>query len=146
MFMSAFCPAAFPCALDAENAQGQLDQLGPQGLSGQTFTVVGYGATQVIGGANGGGQPQPDLSSGGTRKVAHETFLSLAPALLRLGEQLDGSPCTLDSGAPSLLGESNVIAGVTILGTGQRDGTPQTDMRVDTPSARAFLGQYVTLP
>jgi hypothetical protein len=123
---------------------GLLDALGPQGLSGQTFTVVGYGATAYL--PNGGGPPQPDLNSGGTRKVAHETFLSFTSDWLRLGEHLDGSPCTLDSGAPSLLGASNVIAGITIRGTGQCDGTPQWDIRVDTPAARAFLGQYVTLP
>ena len=41
-----------------------------------------------------------------------------------------------------LFAGSNVLAGITIGG----DGPVLFDQRVDTAAARAFLGQYVTLP
>jgi hypothetical protein len=134
-------PASLPTA-------GMLDQLGPQRLSSQTFTVIGYGLSSFSGGANGGGQPQPDKTSGGTRKNALESFLSLDPAWLRLEDHQDGQPCLGDSGAPSLLGSTSVVAGIQISDFGQCDvtSTPQWNMRLDTPSHRAFLAQYVTLP
>jgi hypothetical protein len=54
-----------------------------------------------------------------------------------------------DSGSPSLLGTSNVVSGITIAEASLSGGQCHTqpwDIRVDTPSARAFLGHYVTLP
>jgi hypothetical protein len=134
-------PASLPTA-------GMFDQLGPQGLSGQDFTLVGYGVSSFTGGANGGGRPQPDKSSGGTRKNALESFLSLDSAWLRFGDHQDGQPCLGDSGAPNLLGNSSVVAGILISEFGQCDvaSAPQWDMRLDSPNHRAFLGQYVTLP
>jgi hypothetical protein len=134
-------PASLPSA-------GMLDRLGPQGLSGQTFTLVGYGVSRVTGGSNGGGRPQPDKTSGGTRKDALQSFQSLDPAWLRLGDHQDGQPCLGDSGAPSLLGNSSLVAGILINEFGQCDvaSAPQWDMRLDTANHRAFLGQYVALP
>ncbi len=134
-------PASLPTA-------GLFDEIGPQGLADQIFTVVGYGTTRFEGGGNGGGRPHPDLSSGGTRKNAQETFLSLTPAWLRLGVDEDGQPCVGDSGGPSLLENSSVVAGITVAAAGQCDvpSAPQADMRLDTPAHRAFLGQYVALP
>jgi hypothetical protein len=134
-------PASLPTA-------GMLDQLGPQGLSGQTFTLVGYGLSSFTGGPNGGGQPQPDKSSGGTRKNAVQSFQSLDPAWLRLGDHQDGEPCLGDSGAPSLLGNTTLVAGILINEFGQCNmpSAPQWDMRLDTPNHRAFLAQYVALP
>jgi hypothetical protein len=53
------------------------------------------------------------------------------------------------SGASSLIGTSNVDAGIFIgslsLSGGQCESAAW-DQRLDTPSARAFLTQYVTLP
>ena len=127
--------------------EGLLDVLGPQGLRDTRFNVVGYGVSRSLGGSNGGGKPRPDFTSGGTRKVAQQTFMSLTSAWLRLQQHEDGQFCIGDSGSPSLLGESDVIAGIsiTIAAFGQCENAA-TDQRVDTPSARAFLGQYVTLP
>jgi len=50
---------------------------------------------------------------------------------------------------PNFLGagaaETNIIAGTTITGDTPCRST-NVDYRLDTASARAFLGQYVTLP
>ena len=105
-----------------------LDELGRQELGETMFHVVGYG-----------------VPSNGTRKVAQQRFLSLTPEWVRLGLHENGATCAGDSGSPSLVGDSDVIGGITI---GGPSGCKNVvwDMRVDTPSARAFLGQYVTLP
>jgi hypothetical protein len=132
-------PASLPTA-------GLLDALGPQNLPGTTFDVVGYGATQLLGGANGGGPPGWDPTSGGIRKIAQQTFLSLAPGVLRVQEHGNGQICVGDSGAPSLFAGSNVIAGITSSFVGGLCQNAAGDERVDTPSSRAFLGHYVTLP
>ena len=128
-------PAVLPSA-------GLLDQLGPQGLRNQPFTEVGYGVSRLI---TGGGPPDIDRSSAGTRRVASEAFDSLAPAILRLSVTNDGKPCTGDSGAPQFLGTSNTIAAVDF--TGDHACTAMVGgYRLDTPAARAFLANYVTLP
>jgi hypothetical protein len=135
-------PASLPSA-------GLLDRLGPAMLSRDRFDVVGYGISRNLGGSSGGGRSHPDLSSTGTRKVAHQTFLSLTSAWLRLRMNDGAEVCLGDSGSPSLFGGSNLVAGITIgqssLSGGQCLSQPR-DMRVDTPAARAFLGQYVALP
>jgi hypothetical protein len=137
-------PGITPASLPT---QGLLDALGPEGSHGQTFNTVGYGISRFTGGSDGRGKPQPDFTSGGTRKVAQETFMSLTPGWLRLQQHQDGQICIGDSGSPSLLGDSNVITGIVIAGGPcTLGGSGQWDMRVDTPSARAFLGQYVALP
>jgi hypothetical protein len=139
-------PGIIPAALPTE---GLLDRLGPQGLTGASFDVVGYGVSGYVGGSNGGGSQNPDFASTGTRRLAHESFASLAPAWLRL--RMDGSAdtCNGDSGAPTIFRSSNVVAGITAIAWsisgGQCESGPW-DQRMDTPSARAFLGQYVALP
>jgi V8-like Glu-specific endopeptidase len=127
---------------------GQLDRLGAPGLNGASINVVAYGISRYLTGQNGGPQ-RPDFSSAGTRRIARETFTSLTPAWLRLRMNDGAEICTGDSGSPSLLGDSNVVAGITVgevsLSGGKCVSQPW-DTRLDTPSSRAFLGQYVTLP
>ncbi len=57
--------------------------------------------------------------------------------------------CYGDSGGPDFLGagttETNIVAGTTITGDYVCRAT-NVDYRLDTPSARAFLGQFVRLP
>jgi hypothetical protein len=57
----------------------------------------------------------------------------------------NGGTCYGDSGGPNFLGTTQVIAAITITGDSVCRST-NVDYRLDTPSARAFLGQYVTLP
>jgi hypothetical protein len=61
----------------------------------------------------------------------------------------DGGTCYGDSGGPNCLGagatETNIVAATTITGDFMCCAT-NVDYRLDTPSARGFLGQYVTLP
>jgi hypothetical protein len=59
-------PGITPAMLPSEEL---LDTLGPQGLQDEVFPVVGYGISNLLGGANGGGSPRPDRSSAGTRKT-----------------------------------------------------------------------------
>jgi hypothetical protein len=130
-------PAALP-------KEGLLDQLaaGP-GLKGQKFTAVGYGANEPT---LGGGPPSFEYLA--IRQYATSTFSALNPAWLRLSQNDatgNGGGCYGDSGGPNFLGDSNTIASTTITGDAMCLAANVT-YRLDTPSARAFLGQYVSLP
>jgi hypothetical protein len=118
---------------------GLLGQLGPQGLKDQTFLQVGYGVSALI----GGGHSQPDPSSAGTRRVATETFNALTPTTLYLSTINDGKPCTGDSGSPQFLGSTIVAEGIY---GDSACAALVAGYRLDTPSARAFLAHYVSLP
>jgi hypothetical protein len=56
----------------------------------------------------------------------------------------DGGTCYGDSGGLNFLGTTNVVAAITITGDAICRAT-NVVYRLDTESARAFLGQYVTL-
>jgi hypothetical protein len=57
----------------------------------------------------------------------------------------NGGTCYGDSGGPNFLGSTDIIAAITITGDAVCRST-NVVYRLDTESARAFLGQYVTLP
>jgi len=61
----------------------------------------------------------------------------------------DGGTCYGDSGGPNFLGagatETNTLAATTITGDFMCRAT-NVVYRLDTESARSFLGQYVDLP
>lgn len=57
----------------------------------------------------------------------------------------DGSPCVGDSGAPYLLGSSNLSVGVESFEEG-RCNAISGGSRLDTRAARGFLDDYLTLP
>ncbi len=57
----------------------------------------------------------------------------------------DGGTCYGDSGGPNFLGSTTIVAAVTITGDAVCRAT-NVDYRLDTASARAFLGQFVILP
>jgi len=128
-------PAALPTA-------GALDQLGAHGV---VFPTVGYGITQLLGGSSGGGPPDIDRDSAGTRMLAGQSFFSLTNAWLRLSMLDGGRSCTGDSGSPSFLGDTNLVVAIGI-GGDFACAAMNAALRLDTPSARAFLGQFVELP
>jgi V8-like Glu-specific endopeptidase len=118
------------------------------GLSGdQQFTSVGYGAQAVTNGPGGKTYHYADI-----RYVSSGTLNSITPTWLRISQNPatgNGGTCYGDSGGPNFLGagsgETNIVAGTTISGDTPCRST-NVDYRLDTASARAFLGQYVTLP
>ena len=137
-------PASLPSA-------GLLDQLANDGtLKGQRFTVVGYGDTERT---HEPGSGTPVRPYDGARRYGVSSFSSLTPALLRLSQNPstgDGGACFVDSGGPNFLGagpsETNIIVSIGGLRGDLRCRAMNATYRLDTPSARAFLGQFVTLP
>jgi hypothetical protein len=121
-----------------------LDQLNAKnGLKGTKFVSVGYGATEPEqpGYAHCCGPP-------GTRKYGVETFRSLVGSILHLSQNAatgDSGGCYGDSGGPHFLGTSNVVVSVTMLGDMPCVSSDRS-YRIDTPSARSFLANFVTLP
>jgi Trypsin len=130
---------------------GLLDQLAAQNaLKDADFTNVGYGAT---GWAFGGGQPTlVDFSTNVVRRVSTSPFAALTQNVLKLQGQSEatdeGGICIGDSGSARYLnvGGTDVAVAIVSLGGGGRCGGNSSNYRLDTPSARAFLGQFVTLP
>jgi trypsin len=124
---------------------GMLDKMGPRGLRHQQFTAVGYGDIQPS-----IGHGPPIFSGFGTRRVATSTFNALNKNWLRLSGNNatgNGGTCYGDSGGPNFLvvDDQEVIAGITVTGDTMCLAT-NVDLRLDTVSARSFLGQYVSLP
>ena len=114
---------------------------------GQGFTSVGYGAQSVT--IDHG----PTFHYADTRFVATSNkLLATNKAWLRISMNPvlgNGGTCYGDSGGPNFLGagatETDVVAATTITGDFMCRSTNVT-YRLDTASARAFLGQFVTLP
>jgi secreted trypsin-like serine protease len=125
-------PAALPKA-------GSLSNLSAT----QQFTSVGYGAYQVTNGPGGHRYLYNDV-----RGVATGTLNATNPAWLRISMNPstgNGGTCYGDSGGPNFLGTTGVVAATTITGDAICRST-NVVYRLDTASARAFLGQFVTLP
>jgi secreted trypsin-like serine protease len=119
--------------------------LGATNLRDQQFTAVGYGTVRT--GKTGG--PNAFFFDS-TRRYALQSLLSLEPAWLNLSENPstdNGGTCFGDSGGPHFLGgvTSNLQVSITVTGDSSCRATDKT-YRLDTPSARGFLGHYVTLP
>ena len=139
--------------------EGRLDNVD----KGQEFTAVGYGGhpTRKKSG-------RPEIVYDDQREWAVSTFKSVNRANLRLWQNQDegyGGTCVGDSGGPNFFGaderasvgqhqgavesvtkhESDVIAGITITGDYWCRNT-SVNLRLDTKSARDFLGKYVILP
>jgi hypothetical protein len=114
------------------------------GLSGaQQFTSVGYGAYEVTNEPGGHQYLYNDV-----RMVATGTLNAINPSWLRISMNPatgNGGTCYGDSGGPNFLGTTGILAATTITGDAVCRSTNVT-YRLDTPSARAFLGQFVALP
>lgn len=133
-------PARLPSA-------GLLDQMKTAGtLTQQTqFTSVGYGDTEFVNGPGGQTTTHPQA-----RHFSVGAFNSLTAAFLHLGQNTgNGGTCNGDSGGPNFLGagasETSIIAGITVTGDTYCKST-NVDLRLDMPSARDFLDDYVALP
>jgi hypothetical protein len=129
---------------------GVLDQLAAQGgLKGQDFTNVGYGAT---GFAFGDGAPTLIDFFPAVRRTSTSPFMALEQNVLRLHGNTnatgEGGVCVGDSGSARYLhlDGTDVAVAIVSLGGDARCVANDASYRLDTPSARAFLGQFVTLP
>lgn len=125
-------PARLPAADSLSNLSGS-----------QQFTSVGYGAYEVTNEPGGHQYLYNDV-----RMFATGTLNSINPAWLRISMNPstgNGGTCYGDSGGPNFLGTTDIVAATTITGDAICRSTNVT-YRLDTPSARAFLGQFVTLP
>ncbi len=111
--------------------------------STQQFTSVGYGAYEVTNGPGGHQYLYDDV-----RGVATGTLNSINKTLLRISmnpSKGDGGTCYGDSGGPTFLGTTDIVAAITITGDAICRST-NVDYRLDTEAARTFLAQYVKLP
>jgi secreted trypsin-like serine protease len=125
-----------PARLPAEDSLSDLS-------GSQQFTSVGYGAYEVTKGPGGHQYLYNDV-----RMVATGTLNAVNPAWLRISMNPatgNGGTCYGDSGGPNFLGTTDIVAATTITGDAVCRSTNVT-YRIDTASARAFLGQFVTLP
>jgi V8-like Glu-specific endopeptidase len=125
-------PAKLPAA-------GALSNLS----AAQQFTSVGYGAYEVTNQPGGHRYLYNDV-----RMVATGTLNAINPTWLRISMNPatdNGGTCYGDSGGPNFLGTTGIVAATTITGDAICRSTNVT-YRLDTPSARAFLGQFVALP
>ena len=122
-------------ALDAMAAQG--------GLTNSIFVNVGYGTSASKTGI-------PSFGFDGKRNMSESPFMGLQPNWLGLLMNNSatglGGDCYGDSGGPKFLAGDNLTVYATVT-TGDANCRATTwDFRTDTPTARAFLGQYIALP
>lgn len=122
-------------ALDAMAAQG--------GLTNSIFVNVGYGTSASKTGI-------PSFGFDGKRSMSQSPFMALQPNWLGLLMNNSatglGGDCYGDSGGPKFLEGDNLTVYATVT-TGDANCRATTwDFRTDTPTARAFLGQYIALP
>jgi secreted trypsin-like serine protease len=111
----------------------------------QRITSVGYGAYDVVKAHGAGGH---DFLYDDVRNQAVGTLNATTPSWLRVSMNPstgNGGTCYGDSGGPNFLGTTTTLAAITITGDFTCRATNVT-YRLDTASARDFLGRYVTLP
>lgn len=108
----------------------QAGMLDAKEVRSQPFMNVGYG------------YDDRSFLFDGYRRWSTSAFTTLKATELQLSDK-PGGVCFGDSGGPRLLGNLEVA----VTSTGNANCTGQsTSYRLDTPSARAFLSAYVTLP
>lgn len=123
---------------------GLLDDLAARGgLKDQIFLNVGYGVDATLRGV-------PGFTFDGVRKVSKSPFMALEPFWLWLNMNSNatdlGGDCFGDSGSPKFFdGNTSLIVATVTSGDDVCRATSR-DYRLDTSTARAFLGQFVALP
>jgi secreted trypsin-like serine protease len=130
-------PASLPPA-------GLLDSMKDAGeLKGQQFLTVGYGTVRDD--KTGGFHP---LYWEGARRFTTGSYNALTKSWLKISMNPatgDGGTCYGDSGGPHFLGNSDMVVSVTVTGDAPCRAT-DTTYRMDTESARSYLGAFVDLP
>lgn len=134
-----FTPARLPSA-------NELGALGSRRLDKAPWLVVGYGTQEA---ANVGGG-KPGHPGGGVRMKAPLGFNSLTKSWVKLAMNESrgfGGACYGDSGGPNFvtINGQRILAATTVTGDAQCYAT-NVAYRMDTPTARNFLGNYVPLP
>jgi len=111
--------------------------------STQQFVSVGYGAYEVTNQPGGHRYLYDDVRMVATGRLnaTNKTFLRISMNYATG----NGGTCYGDSGGPNFLGDTDIVAAITITGDAVCRST-NVVYRLDTESARAFLGQYVELP
>jgi secreted trypsin-like serine protease len=138
---SRITPARLPAA-------GLLDTLKEEHiLKSTSFTAVGYGTVRDTNRTGFQG-----ILGNLDRNRVDQEFLSLTNAWLTMSMNLatgNGGTCYGDSGGPHFIHlngvETDIVASITVTGDSPCKATDKT-YRMDTESARSFLGNYVTLP
>ena len=132
-------PIQFPTA-------GLLSQLAANGglRPGTVFDNVGYGVIPSF----KQGPPRYDAPPG--RMFSTSLFKGLTQAYLKLNMNSDaadgnGGSCYGDSGSPKFLHGTNTAVALTF-GGDRICRSENINSRLDIPAARAFYGQYLTLP
>jgi secreted trypsin-like serine protease len=134
----------------------QLPQLGyfenlaaSKQLKDAVFTAVGYGILRESKKKGPLSLPSvPYPMSGDTRYYAYSSFNGITPAWLFLSQNPstnDGGTCFGDSGGPNFYAATNIIAALTVWGD-RFCRAANVVYRLDTPAAREFLSQWVTVP
>jgi hypothetical protein len=123
---------------------GALDLLAAKGgLTNAIFINVGYGTSAARTGV-------PTFFYDGKRNMSESEFASLQPNWLELLMNTSatglGGDCFGDSGGPKFLAGDNATIYATVTTGDAVCRATSKDFRTDTPTARAFLGQFVTLP
>ncbi len=124
-------PATLPAANELDTAPRE-----------QTFDVVGYGSTVTFG---GGAHTYPPT---GERESALLGLNAVTTAWVHEDQNWSagwGGACGGDSGGPNYLHGTHVIAATTITGDMVCRST-NVALRLDTASARRFLGAQVSYP
>lgn len=123
-------------------AASYLDDLGTRRGHELGVTLVGYGA-----------QSLDPFVPPGERRFGTARIKNLQSSFVRdYGLKVSGAngsgrtgSCLGDSGGPVLHGDSNVIVGVQSFGDDSCTGASYA-YRLDTPSARSFLDDFIALP
>ncbi|MFC4116378.1 trypsin-like serine protease [Nonomuraea zeae] len=133
---------------------GLLDRLEADGkLKSTRFTPVGYGSLAPTKAPAKGSNKKAHGSRyhyTDTRYHASISFNDLSGKWLDLSlrAKSDGSTCFGDSGGPNFLGgpDSHLLVATSISGADDACRATNYDYRLDSATARKFLGKYVTLP
>lgn len=109
------------------------------------FPAVGYGSVDVVIPPQYGGYPSNWFGYSQGRYVGYTSYRALHPGYMILSMNHgtgDSGPCYGDSGGPIFLGDSSIIAAITVAGDVMCRAMT-APLRLDTQGARDFLSQFV---